>query len=169
MSDLKLTTDELVNRMERGWDDFQAYLRTLTTEQLTGPKDAAGWTIKDHIIHLAVWEDGIYALLMQQPRHEQMGLDKVLWDSHDVDAINADIQQRNKDKPLEEVMQTFEDVHKRLVAKIQSMANKDLLRPYKHYDADSTAEKPVFGWIVGNTYEHYAEHKPWIAAIAGKG
>lgn len=169
MSELRLTTDELVSRMEKGWEDFQAYLKTLTPEQMTGPTDAAGWTVKDHVIHLTAWEDGIYALLEKQPRHEQMGLDKVLWESHEVDAINSDIQARNKDRTLEDALKTFEDVHKRLVGKIRSMANKDLLRPYSYYQADSTAEKPVFGWIVGNTYEHYAEHKPWIAAIVEKG
>ena len=168
MSDFHVTTTELVSRMQKGWDDFQAYLKTLTLEQMTQPTDAAGWTVKDHIIHLATWEDGVYALLEKQPRHAQMGLDKALWEGHEIDAINADIQQRNKDKPLAEVLQIFENVHKRLVEKIQSMSSKDLLRPYSYYQADSTAEKPVFGWIVGNTYEHYAEHKPWIAAIVGK-
>jgi hypothetical protein len=167
MSGLQVTTSELVSRMQNGWDDFQAYLKTLTPEQMTGPRDAAGWTVKDHVIHLATWEDGVYALLEKQPRHEQMGLDQALWDSHEIDAINADIQQRNKDKSLDDVLKTFESVHQRLVEKIQSLSNKDLLRPYRYYQADSTVEKPVFGWIVGNTYEHYAEHKPWIVAIVG--
>lgn len=167
MSGLQLTTEELISRMQKGWDEFQTYLKTLTPEQMTGPTDAAGWTVKDHVIHLATWEDGICGLLHKQPRYEQMGLDKALWDSEDIDAINADIQQRNKDKPLDEVMGTFQETHERLIEKIQSMTTKDLLRPYRFYQEDSTAEKPVFGWIVGNTYEHYAEHKPWIAAIVG--
>jgi hypothetical protein len=168
MSGFQVTTTELVSRMQKGWEDFQAYLKTLTPEQMTTPADAAGWTVKDHVIHLATWEDGVYALLEKQPRYEQMGVDKETWDGHDTDAINAVIQKQKHDMPLDEVLKKFEDVHKRLIEKVQSMSSKDLLRPYSYYQADSTAQKPVFGWIVGNTYEHYAEHKPWIAAIVGK-
>jgi uncharacterized protein (TIGR03083 family) len=168
MGEIQVTTTELLSRMQKGWEDIQAYLKTLTPAQMTDSTDAAGWTVKDHVIHLATWEDGVYALLQKQPRYEQMGLDKATWEGHDTDAINAVIQKQHKDMPLDEVLKTFEDVHKRLVEKIQSMSNKDLLRPYSTYQADSTAEKPVFGWIVGNTYEHYAEHKPWIAAIVGE-
>ncbi len=167
MSEL-VTTTEMLNRLQNGWDTIQAYLKTLTPEQMTVPTDSAGWTVKDHVIHMATWEDGLLALLMQQPRHERMGLDKALWDTHEVDDINADIQQRNKDKSLEDALKTFEDVHTRLVEKIQSMSNKDLLRPYSYYEAGSTEKRPVFGWIVGNTFGHYEEHKPWIAAIVGK-
>jgi len=165
MSGLQITTAELISRMQKGWDDFQAYLKTLTPEQMTQPADSAGWTVKDHVNHLATWEDGVYALLEKKPRYEQMGVDKETWDGHDTDAINAVIQKQNHDKPLDEVLKKFEDAHNRLIEKLQSMSSKDLLRPYRYYQADSTAEKPVFGWIVGNTYEHYAEHKPWIAAI----
>ena len=91
MSDFQVTTTELVSRMQKGWDDFQAYLKTLTLEQVTQPTDAAGWTVKDHIIHLATWEDGVYALLEKQPRHEQMGLDKAL--HHQLGAPHTEIRQ----------------------------------------------------------------------------
>ena len=41
MSDaLQWTQSELLARMESGWNDFQAYLATLTPEQMTGPTDA---------------------------------------------------------------------------------------------------------------------------------
>lgn len=53
--------DELLIRIEQGWNEFQAYIQTLSAAQLAGPTDAAGWTAKDHIMHLAVWEDGIDA------------------------------------------------------------------------------------------------------------
>lgn len=163
--DIEFSLAELKRRMAKGWDDFQAYLATLTPEQLTQPTDAAGWTAKDHIIHLAVWEDGMTALLNHQARHEAMGLDYETFLSDDFDGKNALIQQRHKDMPLEAVLETFSEVHGRMMAKLETMSDEELEKPYQHYAPDSPRTQPVWHWIVGNSFEHYAEHQPWIAAI----
>jgi uncharacterized protein (TIGR03083 family) len=154
--------------MERGWNDFDAYLNTLAEEQLTTPTDAAGWTAKDHVIHLAIWEAGIFALLNAQPRWEGMGIDRETFVSDDFDRMNAVIQQRYRDMALDEVLKTFRDGHQRLVAKIQSMSDEDLQLPYRHYQPDSDRDAPVWHLISGNTFGHYEEHTPWIAAIVGE-
>jgi uncharacterized protein (TIGR03083 family) len=163
----EITIASLLRRIEHGWNDLQAYLGTLSEEQLTKPTDAAGWTVKDHLIHLAIWEDGVYALLEGRSQREGMEVDEATW-RQGIDAINAVIQQRYHDLPLGEVLETFRVKHERLVSRIKSMTDDDLLRPYRHYDTASDREQPVVGWIVGNTFEHYAEHKPWIAAIVGQ-
>jgi len=48
---------ELITRINQGWDDFTTYLKTIEPEYFTIPTDAAGWTAKDHVMHLAVWEN----------------------------------------------------------------------------------------------------------------
>lgn len=161
----EVTTAEMLRRMDNGWNDLQAYIKTLSEAQLTGPTDAAGWTVKDHVMHLAVWEDGIYALLERTSRREQMGIDAETWERHDYDQINAIIQRRYADKSWAQVSKALQDVHERLVARIGSMSDADLLRSYRHYAPDSAEERPVWGWIVGNTFGHYAEHLPWMDAI----
>src|SRR5260370_42317118 len=89
-----LSKSELISNIERGWDDFQAYLKSFTEMQLIDPTDAVGWTVKDHLGHLAVWEDSVYALLTKQPRREYMGVDRETWKSGDYDRINAVIRER---------------------------------------------------------------------------
>lgn len=154
--------------IEQGWNAMHAYLSTLSEAQLTTPKDAAGWTVKDHIIHLAVWEDGVFALLEGTARWKGMGLDEATWDG-DIDEINAAIQQRYRDMPLDQALQTWRRSHERLVSKIEALTDEDLLRPYRHFQPDSDEERPVYGWIVGNTFGHYHEHKPWMEAIVNQG
>jgi hypothetical protein len=117
-------------------------------------------------MHLAVWEDGMYALLRKENRRERMGIDKDTWESGDFDAINAVIQQRYKDQSLADVRKALRDVHHRFTEKIQSMSDADLQRPYSYYDPSSTRDKPVIGWVISNSYAHYAEHRPWMDAIA---
>ena len=117
---------ELLAKIQTGWDDFHIYLKTLTTEQLTIPTDAAGWTAKDHVIHLAVWEDSIIPMLEGKRRDEAMGIEKEMWKRHDFDEINAVIQQRHKALSLPEVMQAFDTAHQRVLEKIESMTDEDL-------------------------------------------
>jgi len=159
------TQSELLAQMESGWNDFLAYLATLTPEQMTGPTDAAGWTAKDHVMHLAVWEQGIAALLNREDRREAMGLDEAAWDGHDYDDMNGLIRDREAGRSLDDVMQAFRDVHGQLVARISAMTDADLNRPYSAYADDPGNDRPVVGYIVGNTFEHYAEHQPWIEKI----
>ena len=159
---------ELLRRVQRGWDDFNTYLNTLTEKQKTVPTDAAGWTVKDHIMHLAVWEDGMIGLLRKRPQYERMGLDEATWKTEGYDVKNAVIQQRHQNLSLDEVMKKFRDVHQEMVKQIESMSTADLEEARRNFVPASTDERPIWMWVTGNTYEHYAEHLPWIAAIAEK-
>ena len=170
MSDQQtMTKAELLAKIQASWDDITGYLKSLTVEQITQITDAAGWTVKDHVAHIMVWEDGINALLDRQPRYVRMGVDAATWNSGDYDRMNAIIQQRHRGRSWDEVMQTFMDVHEQLIAKLETLTDADLMRPYRDYQPESTSDGPIYNRICGNTFGHYAEHTPWIAAIAAAG
>jgi uncharacterized protein (TIGR03083 family) len=168
LANTPVITANMLRFIDQGWNELHAFLGTLSAEQLTGPTDAAGWTVKDHIIHMAAWENGLCGLLEGQPRWEAMGVDQATWESG-FDQVNAIIQQRHRDMPLDEVLQSFQKSHARVLERVGSMTDEDLMRPYSHYQAGWDEERPIFGWIVGNTFGHYAEHKPWIEAIVDQG
>jgi hypothetical protein len=169
MDNTPVTTAEMLRRMQNGWDEFQAYIKTLTPQQLTGPTDAAGWTAKDHLIHLAIWEGGVEALMSGQSRQAFMGVDDATWKSDwhadDFFSINDGIYKRNKAKSLDEVLTTLRDVHQRMVKTVGGLSDADLLRPYNSFDPASQSTTPIWRLIVGDTFGHYAEHRPWIEAI----
>ena len=160
-----ISKTELLANMQQGWNELDAYVKTLSEAQLTGPADAAGWTGKDHLMHLAVWADGITAMLDGGVRRERMGVDAETWASRDFDRINGIIQQAHQNKPLSEVLTALRDAHNALYAKAQSLTDDDLRRPYNYFDPTSPQDRPIIGWIIGDSYEHYAEHIPWIDAI----
>ena len=160
-----MTKDELLKNIHDGFHKFMTYLDTLSEADFITRTDAAGWTVKDHLMHLAVWEDGVWALLNHQSRHEHMGLESATWERGDFDEMNAVIQQQHRDKPLGEVLQTFRDAHRRMVTKIEMLAEDDLQRPYDHYQPGAGRNAPVIDWISSDSYEHYEEHRPWIEAI----
>ena len=137
------TKAEALEAMQTGWDEFNAYLDSLSEQQLTQPTDAAGWTAKDHVIHLAVWEAGVIGIFAGQNQMRTMGVDDPeAWEKGDWDAINAVIYAQNKDLSLAEVRQRFRDIHERLLALVQSLTDEDLQRPYNSYLPDSPDTDP---------------------------
>lgn len=155
----------LLKKTRASWDALNAYVATLTEDHLTQPTDAAGWTVKDHLMHLAVWEDGVRALLNHQNRFLQMGVNEAAWKRWDFDEINGIIQQSHKDKSWAQVEQERHAIHDRFVAQIDSMTDADLERPMRDFSPESTSDNPVKQTIIGDAYSHYDEHLPWIKAI----
>lgn len=162
------TRDDLLRELETSWNDLVSYIESLSKEQLTDPRDAGGWTVKDHIIHLAKWEAAGIGLLDGVSKQEALDIDPEIWEQGE-DPINAVIHQRCQDMPLEEVLQTFRQVHDQTLKKLNSMTATDLQRPYRHFQPDSKIKRPILRWMIIATVDHYAEHMPWIKAIAGNG
>jgi uncharacterized protein (TIGR03083 family) len=165
----EVTIEEFSRRLNAGWDQLNAFIGSLSPEQLTGPSDAAGWSVKDHLMHLAVWEDGMNAMLTGQPRSARMRIDEATWQGGDFDAINAVIHEYARDVPLETVLANLRRAHEELHTRLMSLGTTDLLRPRSDFQADSDSGEPVVWLLVGNTFGHYEEHLPWMQAIVEQG
>jgi hypothetical protein len=163
------TTEELLARIADGWAALHQRITPLSSGQLTTPGPDGGWSVKDHLAHLATWEGMLIALLEGRPIHTAFGMSRAEYDAlESTDALNAIIAEQNRDALLEEVMRNVEETHAWLITKISALANDDLHTPitlFQPDDPDGPDERPVLVKIIGDTYGHYAEHLPWIEAI----
>jgi len=151
--------------------DLEQALAPLTDEQMTDLRDAAGWTIQDHLNHLAVWEESAALVLERCPRAERfaaMGVDFATVENLSEDEENALIRERTPSRTLAETRAALRTAHEHLLSALEPLSDADLERSYSHYQSEvgTDSGRPIVAWIVGNSSEHYREHLPWIQAIA---
>lgn len=154
MAESEITVAELLSRIrESRWQ-----LDALLASNPATPDGA--WTSKDHMAHIAAWEGSALALLNGQPRMGHVGLDTKAYRTLGEDAINEHIRTRFAGNPEAEVRAQYDAVYTALIARLETMSDDDLKLPYSHYQPNDPPynPRPVWHWIAGNTYEHYAEH-----------
>jgi len=159
---------QLLKKYAAARAELRTFIASLSESQLTLPTDESGWTVKDHLVHLAVWEDGVRALLQRKPRWTAMGLSANVAEAGDVDAMNEQIRQKSRDMNMKQVLKYFDEVDKRFTAVVSKMSVTALHTPYAYYakirKPSEQESEPVFGWVEGNSWHHIEEHAAVDAA-----
>ena len=76
-----------------------------------------------------------------------------------MEVINPVLFERNRNRPLQDVLAELKSVYAELMNKLEAMTFEDLLRP-RH--AEDPEKRPVLLWVLGDTTEHFAEHRATI-------
>jgi hypothetical protein len=77
----------------------------------------------------------------------------------DMEIINPELFERNKDRSTEEVLNELRSIYDILMGKLETMPFEDLLAP-RHLD--DPEKRPLLMWVLGDTTEHFAEHRETI-------
>lgn len=150
---------DLMSAIEREWNLLIDLAASLTDEQMTTP-DAGGWSPKDNLAHLAEWMNILMGYhLDKKPAHEVIGVDEDVVKGWDMEVINPVLFNRNKDRSRSEVLSGLKKVYNQLVTKLDALPFTDLLQP-RH--ADDPQKRPVLLWVLGDTTEHFQEHRETI-------
>ncbi len=156
--------DELLSTMNQGRGELEAFVASVPPENVVGPRKN-GWTIKDHLFHLATWDLYLIAVLDREPRVPALGLD------HDprapFDGVNAIFFERGKNLPLNQVLGMFRGNRARIIEQVRGLAISDLERPaadFQPVDPEIPAGT-LRHWIVAITAEHDREHHEWMREI----
>lgn len=154
--------NSVVEPIQKGRRQLDALVDSLGPHGLT-IRGLDGWAVKDHLAHIAAWEQSLIGLLDGRNRLAAMGVPGA---SDETDAINAAVWSLHRDKSAEDVLTYFHQTHAVLMQVLSSMSDADLQLPYNRYQPndprDPDDNRPVVDWVAGNTYEHYAEHIEWI-------
>lgn len=166
--------EQFVAHIEQAWQQLRQFARNLPPAILSGPSDAAGWRVQDHLAHLAIWEASKVAVLQGQNRDAFIGV-PVQDHSDDFAAVNEHIRARTASLAGPEVLALLEDTHAQLLLLLAALPAQKLNQPIgsAYPNSGMPGATPVWQVIAGDTYEHYQEHLPWMQAIvdrrAGRG
>jgi hypothetical protein len=150
---------ELISAIRREWKLLMDVAGKLDEQKMITP-DEGGWSPKDNLAHLSEWMNSLmgYHIDRRSPE-EVMGLTPEQAKGWDMEIINPVLYERNKDRPIEDVLDELKLTYEKLLAKLDSMSFDDLLKP-RH--ADDPTKRPLLMWVLGDTSEHFAEHREVI-------
>jgi hypothetical protein len=148
------STDELLAVIDDEWQKLMGVVDRLTPRQMAEP-DTGGWTPKDNLAHLATWMQYMLDVALHNvPGHEAMGLDAEQYKQLDDDGMNAILLERNRARPVAEVLAALEKTHAELVDGLRKMPFPELLRPLR-----PNSPRTVLGFVLANTSDHMREHR----------
>ena len=163
---------QLLQDIREAHTQLEQTLSRYNDKQMTEPRDDAGWTIKDHLDHLAVWQEGVATLLERRPRYarfEAMGVDVATVEASTEDELNAIIRGRTARPTLADTRTFLRQSQEHLLRALSALNEDELLRGYSYFQPDFPGQdsgRPITAWVTGNSNAHYLEHLPWIQAIA---
>jgi len=150
---------ELMSAIKREWKLLMDVVDRLDEQKMTAT-DEGGWSPKDNLAHLAEWMNSLMGYHMdKRPAHEVMRLTEEQAKGWDMEVINPVLFERNKDRPVEEVLNELKQTYEKLVTKLDAMSFEDLMKP-RH--ANDPEKRPLLMWVLGDTTEHFSEHRETI-------
>jgi hypothetical protein len=151
---------ELMSVIQREWNLLMDVVEKIEQAGKMTTPDAGGWSPKDNLAHIAEWMNVLMGYHMdKRPAEEVMGLTSEQTKDWDMEVINPVLFERNKDRSTEDVLTWLKSVYTDLVAKLGGMSFDDLLAP-RH--AEDPEKRPVLLWVLGNTSDHFKEHRETI-------
>lgn len=150
---------DLIARIDREWSVLMDVVDRLSPGQMVVP-DEGGWSPKDNLAHLTVWMDILLDYHMDgRPAHEVAGVTPEQAENWDFEAMNQIFFERYRDQPVEEVLYELNKAYERVRARLDAMSFEDLMKPRREDDPE---QQPILNWILGDTSEHFEEHRKTI-------
>jgi hypothetical protein len=159
---------EILARIQESFATLDAVVAQCNEGELNQAAHSA-WTIKDHLTHLALWQQATAELLQSRNRFSLMGVEDIFaHDWSEIDKVNELIHRSYSHLSAAEAKELIYGAHQRLLEAMDSWSDEDLQCLYVVYrsDGDQKArEIPIWKIIVWTTYGHYQEHISLVANL----
>jgi DinB superfamily len=130
------------------------------------------WSAKDLAAHLGSWEEFSLETIDAFGRGERPPVEDRFTETGDGDRVNAEGVERFLDTPARDVLERFEDLHRRVIAAIGSTSDEAWTAEYP-FDPDDRTLGDRIGSLLGSEdggFRHPSAHLPdlraYVAAIS---
>lgn len=150
---------ELMSAIRREWKLLMDVVERLDEQKMTAPNEG-GWSPKDNLAHISEWINSLMGYHMDRhPAHEVMRIPEEAAEGWDMEVINPILFERNRERPAGEVLDELKRTYEALIEKLDAMSFDDLMKP-RH--PDDPEKRPLLLWVIGDSSEHFAEHRETI-------
>jgi hypothetical protein len=158
--DTTQTKQQLVERIRQERAAWEALLAEVGQERMSQPGAMGDWTFKDAVAHLTAWWLREVMRLDAAQSGEQP---TAPWpEDWDVETVNQQVYNANKDRPLQEVLHDASEVWQHLEDLVQALPERDLTEPGRFAWMEGQALGPaILDDFTGHFHE---EHEPLIRA-----
>jgi len=155
----QLSKEEILNRIVHERKLLENVLEELETSQMSLPGVEGEWSVKDILAHLNtwVWRMVGWAKEAQDGETPMMPARGMTWD--DLDLLNDQTYQANRDRPLNEVLAEFHLAHEEALRLVNSISEEDLTDPQRFPWRNG---RPLWNMVAANTWWHDREHREAI-------
>ena len=165
-TELPADKEALLARIQQSRAALEAQIAPLSAEQLAAPGPDGGWSVKDHLYHLATWQQVQLARMQGRPEWAVIELDEATYraaiaSAEDFRDINAIIERRGKALAHDAVLAHFRDTFTQLLDEVARWSYVDLLAPVRPNGPT------VLKQLSGDSYEHDDEHLRMIRLMMG--
>jgi hypothetical protein len=150
---------DLIKRIREERDRLGNLLGTLSQNEMLIPLDQNGWSVKDLIAHIVVWEKRMVEWLndVESGDVPQQLPPGMTWD--DLDRWNEQTFKENSERDLNEVLVGFDHFAEKVIQAVEAIPEDLLMR------ADSLewrSGSPLWEMVAANSFWHYPEHRETI-------
>jgi len=149
---IKKSKIELLEEIYSERTRLEAKIKALTPDEYVFPGSMGNWSVKDILQHLVDWEQRWTSWYQAGKRGLEVHTPEEGYNWRQMGILNELYRVRNKDRPLNEVLDDFHASYKQIMDVIESIPEKEMLEVGKY---SWTGKLPLIGWIAGNTCEHY--------------
>ena len=163
MPDDRVTRTELRRRIHASLAAFERELSALDGGALTDPALPGGWSAKDVLAHLALWQEILLDWLAARERGEPVIELAPGYPWGEFDRVNADAHETRKAWTVEQAERAFRESTASMLAALDTLDDDALNEAWPRRNAR------VWQWFEWNTYHHYDEHTEMLRDAFGGG
>lgn len=162
------TIEQIVTRIAAAHQRLRDTVAELMDAQVQAAEHAEQWSIKDHLAHLAFWDQRLLHAIAPEggPQTNRMFpplIADIPYDDQWLTTVNDRIHTLNRDRDLGDVEAELAATQERLLAVVASLTLHDVFGP----DGISAALGEPFAPMLLGAYEHYEEHAEELEAHPG--
>jgi hypothetical protein len=153
---------ELMSEIEREWSALMEVVAELSPEQMHTP-DEGGWSPKDNLVHITEWMNILLGYYFDhRPSYEVIGVDPAVTADWDFQVMNAVMFERDRGQSVAQVLDELKAMYAKVHNRLEATTFENLMKPI--FEDDPTQRLLIIG-VIGNTSEHFAEHRETISKI----